>query len=119
MPGKFRRLLKAAGRALKDEAMDEFGISGTRKMSRPSVLKHEVFWGVYIKGHRTVDQLTLEEQDLLSSELVGRIGVDDFKLYQDLWRKYVESIQSSWGASSLPTVGGFERWLRRRLTGAN
>lgn len=112
---KFKDYAKAFGKSLKNEMMDEFGISGAKKIPVRSVLTHDMFGHVYLKGFKTPDQLTPEESDRLSAELISRIGVDDFELYKALWSKYVKSIQGRWGTSSLPTVGGFERWLATRL----
>jgi hypothetical protein len=109
---KVKLFFQGLGEALKDE----FGISGAKKLSKPSILKYDMFMGVYIKGNKTIDQLNAEERDCLRSELIERMGVDDFELYKSLWLKYVQSIQGNWGTSSLPTVGGFERWLRQRIS---
>lgn len=111
---KVKLFFKGVGEALKDE----FGISGAKKLSKPSILKYDMFMGVYIKGNKTVDQLTAEERDWLRFELIERMGLDDLELYKALWLKYVQSIQGNWGTSSLPTVGGFERWLRQRISEA-
>jgi len=100
---------KLGVKSLRGSLKDEFGISGAKKTSKSSILKHNVF-GVYLQPKDKTGP-TPEELEAVRSEVFGRIGVDDFELYKALWMRYCRSIQGKWGTSSLPTVGGFERWL--------